>query len=358
MPINPCILTINLGAVRANYNYLRSLSSARIGAVVKANACGLGAVKIAQSLEQDGCFDFFATYLQDGIDIRNRLPKANIYILHGIFEGEEEELIHHNLTPVLNTIDQALMWQKQAQLLGQKLPCVIHADSGMTRFGVCGHELQLAAQMPELEVVCLMSHLACADEFDNEYNRYQLKRFSSYHHMFPNTKYSFANSNGIFLGKEYHFDILRPGMALCGLNPLPGKPNPMKNPVTLTSRIIQIRKVYEDSFVGYNSTHKAHKGSKIATIPIGYADGFLRYLSNTGFVYIDGQKAPIIGRVSMDLVTLDVSDISCKVGDEVEIIGANAHPDDIAKDAGTIGHEILTSLGDRYKRIYLDEKGK
>lgn len=359
MPINPCKLTINLRVIKSNYNYLNSLSSARTGAVVKANACGLGALEVTQVLQKAGCYDFFTAYLQEGINLRTRFTGGHhIYILHGIFDGEEAEFVHYNLLPVLNTAQQAFGWQKQAQALGKKLPCVIHADSGITRLGMSEEELRLAAQMPELDVVCLMSHLACADEFDHEYNHYQLKRFNSYHHMFPNAKFSFANSSGIFLGKEFHFDILRPGAALFGLNPIIGRPNPMQNPITLTSQIIQIREMTNSSFVGYGATYKASKGVRIATIAIGYADGFLRHLSNSGFVYINGKKVSIIGRVSMDLITLDVTNVPCRIGDQVEIIGKNSHPDNIAKLAGTIGNEILTSLGDRYERIYVDDDKK
>jgi alanine racemase len=358
MPVNPCLLTIDLQAIRANYNYLKSLSSADVGAAVKANAYGLGSREVVGTLYAEGCSEFFVAHLEEAIELRSSFAEPNIYVLGGLFEGEEREFLHYNIIPVLSTGHQAELWQKYAQKLNKKLPCIVHADSGMHRFGMTEAELQMTSTCAELDVLYLMSHLACADQADHEHNQYQLAKFKSHHHIFPKAKYSFANSSGVFLGSEFHFDLLRPGMALYGLNPTPGKPNPMKNPVILTSQIMQIRQMADDGFVGYGAAHKAHRNSKIATIPIGYADGFLRNLSHHGFVYIEGKRVPIIGRVSMDLVTLDVSDLDCKVGDRVEIIGANSHPDDIAKRAGTIGHEILTSLGSRYTRIYLDDKEK
>ncbi len=366
MLVSQCKLTIDLGAIKANYNYLKSLSKARIGAIVKANAYGLGTNEVSGALYDAGCEIFFVTQPAEGIELREAMKRYNaqrgkpdisqIYILNGVFDGEEEKILRYDLVPILNTLDQAKTWQKQAQKLGKKLPCLVHADSGINRFGMEEDDLRLVARMPEFNVLYLMSHLACSDEKHHELNLYQLNKFKAYQSIFPNTKYSLANSGGIFLGEEFHFDLLRPGMALYGLNPTPGKPNPMQNPFALTSRIMQIREIKEDSFVGYGATHEAPKGSKIATIPIGYADGFLRHLSNKGFAYTGNKKVPIVGRVSMDLVTLDVTGVDCVVGDYVEIIGSNCSPDEIGALAGTSGYEILTSLKSRYERIYIDTK--
>lgn len=360
MPISPSTLTIDLGKVRDNYNYLKSLSSADIGPIVKANAYGLGVAEVSSALYDEGCRIFFITHLQEGIELRIAMQPKDpaIYVLNGPFFGEEEEFVRNNLTPVLNSLDQSQRWQKYAHKLGRKLPCVIHADSGINRFGMSYDELLLTSQMREFEVLCLMSHLACADIRDHELNSHQLECFKSYQHLLPNAKYSLANSSGIFLGKEFHFDLLRPGIALYGINPTIDKPNPMKNPVTLTSRIIQIRDMKDRGYVGYGATHESAKGAKIATVPLGYADGFLRYLSNRGAFYINGARAPIVGRVSMDLINIDVSNIECSLGSEVEIIGKNVHPDDIATLADTIANEILISFGTRHERIYLDEYKK
>ena len=356
MPISPCKLTINLGAVRYNFNYLKSLSKSDVGAAVKANAYGLGAKEVCKILQEEGCNIFFVAHLQEAIELRKVFEIPDLYVLNGIFEGEEEEFVDYNIRPVLSTGHQAKIWQTYAKKTNRKLACAVHADSGMNRLGMNENELLLTSYMSELDVLYFISHLACADDKDNQHNHDQLDKFKSYLHFFPNANYSFANSSGIFLGNEFHFDLLRPGMALYGLNPTPDKPNPMKNPVTLSSRIIQIRELDNDGFVGYSATYKAAKGSRIATIPIGYADGFMRYLSNIGTVYINDEKAPIIGRVSMDLITIDVTNIPCDVGSPVEIIGKHINPEDISKMAATIGYEILTSLGKRHQRVYIDEK--
>jgi len=364
MLVSQCKLTIDLGAVKANYNYLKSISKARIGAIVKANAYGLGTNEISSALYEEGCEIFFVTQPAEGIELREALKRYNaqlgkpdlskIYVLNGIFDGEEERALRYDLVPILNTLDQAQTWQRYARKLGKKLPCLVHGDSGINRFGMDEEDLRSVAQMQEFNVLYFMSHLACSEEPSHELNRYQLNKFKAYQSIFPNTQYSLANSSGIFLGHEYHFDLLRPGMALYGLNPTPTKPNPMQNPFALTSRIMQIRDVKEDGFVGYGATCKISKGDRIATIPIGYADGFLRHLSNKGFAYLSGKKIPIVGRISMDLVTLDVTNVDCKVGDYVEIIGPHCSPDEVGKLAGTTGYEILTSLKSRYERIYID----
>lgn len=343
---------INLGAIVLNYHHLRRLSSAEVGAVVKANAYGLGVMPIALALENTGCTTFFVARIQEGIELRTNGIKGTIYILHGISDGEEKEFIEYNLIPVLNSLPQALLWHKCATSLSQKLQCIVHIDTGMNRLGMSDMEISDASHLDGLDVRYIMSHLACADNPLSERSAKQLQQFQSYSHVFPKAKRSLAHSSGVFLSPDYHFDLLRPGAALYGLNPTPYKANPMRNVVSLFAKIIQISDVTNDDFVGYNATYRVKAGAKIAVLPIGYSDGYHRHLSNKGFVIAGGSKVPVIGRVSMDLVTIDITGLNCQVGDSVEIIGPNYTLDEVAEAAGTIGYEILTSLSRLAARVY------
>jgi len=266
------------------------------------------------------------------------------------------------LIPVLNHLSQIEIWQEYASSINRKLPCFLHLDTGMHRLGMSQSEIEaldLDADMYKLDILCVMSHLTSAEEINNIFNAEQLERFNKYSQKFGNVKRSLANSSGIFLGSDYHFDLVRPGAALYGLDPVPysQEKTAIKNPVKLFAPIIQMRNLPVGESVGYNNTYTngGDKSGIIATIPIGYADGFSRVLGNKGCVYINGFKAPIIGQVSMDLVTIDISSVPAEytfLGALVEIVGEHCTLEDIASACKTNTYEILTNLGQRYERIY------
>lgn len=358
-----CTLEISLHTIKENYIKLRKqCPNSEVGAAVKANAYGLGACHIAPILKSSGCRHFFVSSCDEGIDLRKILGSdVNIYVFNGIYKNEVETFMEYGLVPVLNHLTQIEIWQEYASRLNRKLPCFIHLDTGMHRLGMSKSEidvLDLDTDTDRLDILCVMSHLVSAEDIESPSNRNQLAMFHKYISRFSGIKRSLANSSGIFLGTDYHFDLTRPGAALYGLNPTPYlKESIIKNPIKLSCPIIQLHNLLPGNSVGYNGTHtNMHdKSCSIATIPIGYADGFSRAFSNKGEVYINGFKAPVIGRVSMDLVTIDVSDIPGNevfLGALVEVIGDNCTPDKIAKLCGTNGYEILTMLGDRYERIY------
>ncbi|MDA5194136.1 alanine racemase [Govanella unica] len=352
-------LVIDVGAIRENYRMLRArVAPASIAAVVKADCYGLGAVQIVPVLYADGCRHFFVAQLAEGLAIRGSLPEdAEIYILNGLAPGAEAACAAAGLVPVLNGRDQLDRWGAWARGLGLSLPAVLQLDSGMSRLGLSPAEVAALtpAALAGLDIRLVMSHLACADEPEHPANRAQLAGFEALRARLPAAPASFANSAGIFLGADYHYDLARPGAALYGLAPVAGQPNPMLPVVRLEAQVIQIRDIPAGAFVGYGASFVADKVTRVATISLGYADGWPRHLSNCGAAYIKGQRLPILGRVSMDSITLDVSEVAAdalRAGDFVELLGASQAADDVARDAGTNGYEILTSLGRRHHRVY------
>ena len=356
----PAQLTIDLDAVADNYRQLCIRTDpAQTGAVVKANAYGLGASRVAPRLWAAGCRFFFVATLDEGLALRDLLPEAEIAVLGGIIQGTEVEFVTARLIPVLNDPGDIQRWSAACRATQQSLPSILHVDTGMARLGLTPAQAQHLAEdkttVEKLSFQYLMSHLACPDTPDHPQNRLQLERFRECRSLFPGIKTSFANSSGIFLGRDYFGDLTRPGAALYGINPTPDKPNPMRPVVRLMARVLQIRDIGTDESVGYGATWHALEPSRIATIAMGYADGFLRSASNQGHIAIGTLKAPIIGRVSMDLITVDISRLpkdAVRNGDMVEIIGPNRDIDQVALDADTIGYEILTSLGHRLQRHY------
>jgi alanine racemase len=357
-----CTLQINQHIIKENYKALCNISSAEVGAALKANAYGLGVQHIAPILKHAGCKHFFASSCDEGIELRKILgSKANIYILLGVFKSELEAFLEYGLIPVLNHLSQIEIWQGYAAKLNRKMPCVLHIDTGMHRLGMPLYEvesLDVNTDMYKLDILYIISHLASAEDIKNPSNLEQLSKFTQYTTKFSGIKRSLANSSGIFLGADYQFDLVRPGAAIYGINPTPFlEQSKIKNPVKLVAPIIQVHHLPPGSSIGYNGiyTNKDTKSCPIATIAIGYADGFARVFSNKGEVYINGFKAPVIGRVSMDLITIDVSNVPVKevyLGASVEVIGDNCTPDKLAKLSGTNSYEILTMLGDRYEKIY------
>ena len=353
------LLTIDLAAVAANYRALRSRLTARAScaAVVKADAYGLGAARVVPALAAAGCREFFVAEFGEAEALRHILPpRFGIYVLNGLLAGEDAGFRRLGIVPVLNDLAQVERWRRTARAAGRALPAALHIDTGMSRLGLAPEDaLSLAApgRLAGLDINAVISHLACAEDPADPMNRQQLTTFRRVRTAFPNARASLANSSGIFLGRAYQFDFVRPGAALFGINPRPGRPNPLRQTVTLRGKILQIHQVDPPRSVGYGATHRIAGRTRIATVAAGYADGWPRSLSNRGSAYIGDLRVPVIGRVSMDLMTLDVTAAPTLVpGDTVELIGDHVTVDDVAEAAGTIGYEILTRLGRRYHRIY------
>ncbi|WP_227869539.1 alanine racemase [Undibacterium parvum] len=358
------LLTIDLGAIRSNYRLLQNkLDGALCGAAVKADAYGLGVLPVSQALVAEGCRHLFVAHLEEAIAVRPHVPETvAIYVMHGAPRGYEPEFIEHRCIPVLNSREQIAAWSSLAAARQSALPAIMQFDTGMSRMGLSGQEVQgLLADTDALrgiDVRYLMSHLACAEDQAHPMNQKQLAAFKALRAQFPGCGASLANSSGIFLGAEFHFDLARPGAALYGVAPVAGAANPMQAVVRLQGAIIQTRELAPGTGVGYSLTWQSAQPSRIATVAVGYADGWLRSLSNRGVAHIAGVEAPMVGNVSMDTITLDVSQVPLEhlqAGSLVDLISANNTVDQVAARAGTIGYEILTSLGARYQRRYVGE---
>lgn len=363
------ILTIDLDAIASNYRRLCTELGAKLGttacaAVVKADAYGLGISTVGPALARAGACIFFTAQLEEAITLRGLLPDtADIFVLNGLAAGPAKDFLAHDLQPVLNSLGEIDAWRALAKTEGSALPAALHLDTGMNRLGLPANEIDaLAVDPARLDGIALsytMSHLACADEPAHPLNAGQLAAFTAARARIAaltNSPASFANSSGIFLGPDYHFDLARPGVALYGVNPTPGHPNPMAQVVRLQGKILQLREIDAPQSVGYGATHRATGPRRIATVAVGYADGYLRSLSNRGNAWIGDQQVPVVGRVSMDLITLDVTALpheAVSLGGLVDLIGPRSSADEIAAEAGTIGYEILTALGQRYHRVYL-----
>ncbi len=351
-------LEIDLEAIAANYALLcERARPAAVAAVVKADAYGLGLAPVATRLFAAGCRKFFVARLDEGAALRRLLHEAEIFLLDGVGRGEEEVLFAHRLIPVLNHPGELELWARYARALGQRLAAALHIDTGMTRLGFPSDTARtLAPERPEPLTLCLvMSHLACADEPEHPLNAIQLERFVMATTQFAEVPRSLAASSGIFLGADYHFDLCRPGVALYGVNPVPGHPNPMRPVVRLTAPVLQVHEIDAPAAVGYGATYPVLPGMRVATVPVGYADGLLRSASNRATARIAGVDVPYAGRVSMDLTSLDVSALPEQAvvpGTRVELIGGSDGVDRLAQQAGTIGYEVLTRLGHRFRRRY------
>jgi alanine racemase len=353
------VLEIDLAGIAENWRRLAARLQPGIAcaAVVKADAYGLGMAQVAPRLAAAGCALFFVATLDEGIALRRLLPGVEIAVLNGLLPGTGGEFSRARLIPVLNALDQVAAWRAGAST--RRLPAMLHVDTGMARLGLTRQDLAAIAGAPELlaglELRAILSHLACADDAAHPLNREQLALFRAALTHLPRAPASLAACSGIFLGAEFHFDIVRPGAALYGVNPLPGRPNPMAQVVRLKGRILQVRDVDRGVTVGYGAAHRMERPGRIATVAVGYADGWLRSASHRGSGGIAGRRFPVIGRISMDLMTLDVTGTDpalVRAGDFVDLIDETYGVDDAAAAAGTIGYEILTALGQRYHRIY------
>ncbi len=354
------LLTIDLGAVVANWRLLRDRARpADCAAVLKADAYGLGAARVGPALAEAGCRWFFVAHLDEGLALKPLLPAGAILcVLNGLPPGAEAECEAAGLTPVLNSLPQLAAWSALARRLERRLPAVLQLDSGMSRLGLdAGETGRLAAEPALLDGVDLrlvMSHLACADDPSDPASEAQRHRFDADRARLPRAPASLANSPGIFLGPAFHLDLVRPGAALYGL--APARPNPMRPVVRLQGRVIRTHAVSAGQGVGYGLDWTATAPTRIATISVGYADGWLRSLGPRGAAWLGGTRLPLAGRVSMDLITLDVGALpegALGPGDLVDLIGPMQDADAVAEAAGTIGYEVLTSLGARYARRYV-----
>jgi len=351
------VLHIDLTAIAANWRALAERASpGAVAGVVKANAYGLGAAQVAPVLYAAGCRHFFVAHLAEGFALREALGSGPmIAVLDGFAPGDDGKAA---LVPVLNGLGDVLAHAAAGRNAGQARQAVLHLDTGMARLGLdAGEQARLTADhslLAGLNLRYVMSHLACADEPDHPLNAEQAARFARACAGLPRLPRSLANSSGLFLGADYASDLARPGCALYGINPTPGAPNPMRPVIRLEAPILQIRDIPANASVGYGASFVAARPSRIATIAVGYADGYLRSLSGQGVAAYRDMILPMVGRVSMDLITLDVTDApGIAPGDVLQLIGGAApSPDDLAARAGTIGYEILTSLGDRYRRNY------
>ena len=348
------ILEIDLGAVVANWRLLSRIASPAIcAAVVKADGYGLGAAPVAHALAAAGCRMFFVATLDEGAVLRRSLgEELEIAVLNGPYPGTAVDFAALSLTPVLNNPAQVELWSGQ----GRGRPAIMHIDTGMARLGLTAREFAALIENPSaISWRAVMSHLACADDPAHPLNERQRARFAAAAARLPGVPASLSASAGMFLGGAYCFDLVRPGGALYGVNPQPGRANPMQPVVRLAAKIIQIREIDSGEPVGYGAVHVMDAPGRIATVAVGYADGWLRSLSRRGCGYLGGMRVPLLGRVSMDLVTFDVSmadPVLARPGATIELLGACHGVDDVATDAGTIGYEILTALGARYHRIY------
>lgn len=356
------ILTVDLAALRHNYKTIAEhITPTRTAAVVKADAYGLGAHRVAPAFYDAGCRDFFVAHLGEAIALKPALPSdATLYILNGLQPGTESVCAQEDIVPVLNSLEQVENWARLAEAQGMKLPALLQIDTGMSRLGLSAKELDELTNnlglLDHIDLRFIISHLASGDEPENVANGAQLAAMRTVLERLPKLPVAFANSGGAFLDKSYHFDLARPGVALYGVGPATLE-HRIKPVLTLSARVIQVRDVDKGAAIGYGGTYIAQGPMRIATIAVGYADGWFRSLGNKGSAFYGDTRLPIVGRVSMDSITLDVTALpenTLRLGSLVELIGPHQRLEDVARDCDTIPYEILTALGNRYARAYID----
>jgi alanine racemase len=358
------ILSIDLAAIEANWNKLASITvPVECGAVVKSDAYGCGLGPVTRKLAKAGCRTFFVTDVAEGRRVRAMAPDAAIYVLNGIMPGSAQAFADDLLQPVINSTTELAEWDAFVASTSWRGGAALHVDTGMNRTGITVEEAAALAPRIQSEnhgLTLLVSHLACAEIPDHPINDRQIRLFREIRIMYRGVASSLANSSGIFLGGTVHCDLVRPGIALYGANPTPGSKNPMHPVVDLKGRIIQVRAVNKGDTVGYGAAWTAGRASRIAIIAVGYADGFLRSAGAAkgkvaAEIVVAGKRCPLVGRISMDLLAVDVSDLaagSVRRGDLATLIGEGMSIDEIAAGMGTIAYEVLTNLGRRYHRVY------
>jgi alanine racemase len=358
------VLRIDLGAIAGNWRALQArVAPAECGAVVKADAYGLGIARVLPALSRAGCRTFFVATPREAAEARQLSAGARIFVLDGLFEGGAADILASGAIPCLASFAEVEEWSAHARRIGARLGTALHVDSGLHRLGMPAADVQRlvgeASLLNCLDVVLVMSHLASADDPADAANSAQHEAFERLRKMLPAAQSSLAASDGLMLGRPFHFDLVRPGYALYGGQAFRGARAPVAPAVSLYVRVLQVRDVAPGGAVGYSGTWRAARPSRIATLAAGYADGLARTASATngtrgGSVIIHGTRLPIVGRVSMDLVTVDVTDCPVPVmrGDAAEVIGPSLPLEMVGAQARTIGYEVLTRLGRRFERIY------
>ncbi|WP_296713979.1 alanine racemase [Rhodoblastus sp.] len=357
------ILTVDLGALAENWRRLSTRArGAECAAVVKANAYGLGIGPVAQALFDVGCRTFFVAHLGEGEILRRVLrdsaPEPRIFILNGLAPASARFYVESQLIPILGSLPEIAEWAEFCASDGVAHPAGLHIDTGMNRLGLAARDLKLARALSNsFTPVLAMSHFISAEDISAPTNRLQIERFEQACAQLPPMPASLCNSSGLFLEDAPFLDLCRPGYALYGGNPTPGSDNPMRRVVGLSSLVLQVRDVAAGETAGYNARWTAPSRRRLATINLGYADGFPRSGSEgliAAEVFAAGHYCPIVGRISMDLSIIDVSETGpLRRGDRVEILGPNISIDGLAAESGTIGYEILTRLGARFRREYI-----
>lgn len=358
------ILTIDLGAIEANWKKLRGMAiPTECAAVVKADAYGCGIEPVTALLYHAGCTTFFVADLSEGKRVRRIAPEAVVYILGGLPPATAEAFAEHSLRPVIGSSAELAEWDSFVSASNWRGGFALHVDTGMNRLGISIEEATALAPRIKSEnhgIMLLMSHFVASEIHEHPRNNEQMLAFREIRSLYRGVPASISNSSGIFLGSSAHLDLVRPGVALYGVNPTPGKPNPMRPVVHLQARIILTREVAFGDTVGYDANWTARRPSRIAIIAVGYADGYFRMASGTdqkqgGIVIVAGRRCPIVGRISMDLMAIDVTDLpgsAVRRGEYVTLIGEGFDVDALAEQFDTNGYEVLTSLGRRYARIY------
>jgi alanine racemase len=358
------ILTVDLDAIIANWRKLEKTAvPAECAGVVKADAYGCGIEPVAKALAAAGCKTFFVASLDEARQLRATLPQATIYTLNGFFQNTGDSYAAIDCKPVIGDLNELAEWDVFCRRTGWGGGAAIHIDTGMNRLGLTLAEAQ--GIIPRINagdhgITLVMSHLVSAELVNNPTNTRQITAFREIASLFTNVQASLSNSSGIYLGASFQFDMVRPGAALYGINPTPEADNPMQGVVELKARIVQIRHVERGETVGYGGTWTARRPTKLAIVSAGYADGYFRAASaNDGTrgaeVVVAGKRCPVAGRISMDLMAVDITDLppnAARRGHMVTLIGEGITVDELAHHFGTIGYEVLTSLGRRYARVY------
>jgi len=361
-PVAEARLTVDLDALAANYARLaREARGAEVAPAVKADGYGLGVGPVARRLWTEGARSFFVARLSEGEALRLELgPErpAVIYVLDGCAGGER--LIASALTPVLNSLADVEAWNAVAHAAGSRLACALHIDTGINRLGLRPEEAEALSAAPDrldrVEVGLVMSHLACAPQPDHPMNAAQAALFRRVAPGFPKARKSLANSAGVFLGEDFLFDLVRPGVSLYGGGPFGRADARIAAVATFEAPILQVRTVPPGESVGYGAAWTAERPTRVAVAAAGYADGVLRSWSPGGYAWLEGRACPVLGQVSMDLIAIGVDEIdTARPGMFVELIGRNASVDAAAEAAGTIAYEILTRMGARGSRRYVGE---
>ncbi|MGB5904731.1 MAG: alanine racemase [Xanthobacteraceae bacterium] len=358
------ILTIDLDAIVANWRKLESQGvPAECSAVVKANAYGCGTEPVVRALAAAGCKAFFVATVDEARAARAASKSATIYVLSGCFQNCGDTFAELNCQPVIGDLNELAEWDVFCRRSGWSGGAAIHIDTGMNRLGLTlqdAHGIVPRIHAGDHGITLVMSHLACAENPQHPLNARQLTNFREIAQQFTGVPASLANSSGCFLGPQFQFDLLRPGAALYGVNPTPDADNPMRPVVDLKTRIIQVREVERGDTVGYGATWTARRPTRLAIVSTGYADGYFRTAGSTdgtrsADVIVAGKRCPIAGRISMDLIAIDITDLPEKTvrrGHVVTLLGDGITVDELGHHFGTIGYEVLTSLGHRYARIY------